>query len=85
MAQARNAEPESWQLLKEEGYRFSKGNEIIIDNKGIETKDKKHQLSSFEKWASNKLAIKVAIWLFILGFALLFVICFCCFCANECK
>lgn len=75
MAQARNAEPKSWKLLRKQGYKFSKGYEIIIDNKGIETSDKKHHLTSFERRASNKLAIGLAIWLFILGFTTLLFIC----------
>lgn len=72
MAQARNAEPTKWKLLRKKGYRFSKGNEIIIRDKGLEPNDKKYKLTPFERRASNKLAIELAIWLFILGFVILF-------------
>ncbi|MES2654266.1 MAG: hypothetical protein V4620_01685 [Bacteroidota bacterium] len=85
MAQAREAEPKSWELLRARGYNFSKGHEIIIASEEIESKDKSHQLTSFEKRYSNKRAIEFAIWIFIIGFLLL---CWCClyfFFQNICK
>lgn len=72
MAQARNAEPKEWKLLRKNGYKFSKGVEILIKEKGIEKNDQKHKLTSFEKRASNKFAIELSIWLFILGFLIIF-------------
>jgi hypothetical protein len=72
MAQAREAEPKRWQLLSRRGYKFSKGQEIFIDDIGTETLDSKHMLDSFEKFNSNKFAIGLAIWIFILGFIFLF-------------
>lgn len=74
MAQARETEPQEWQLVNGRGYKFSKGQEVIIYNRGIENSDKAHKLSHFEKWASNKISIELAIWIFIGGFLLLFII-----------
>ena len=74
MAQAREAEPNAWSFLRQRGYKFSKGDKIIIDNEGIENRDKVHKLSAFEKWASNKLSIELAILTFIIGFIILFVL-----------
>lgn len=74
MAQAREAEPEGWNLLKNRGYRFSKGHEVIVDDGRLESQDKLHQLSSFERLASNKTAIGIAIWIFIIGFSILFAL-----------
>lgn len=68
MAQAREAEPENWNLLSIDGYNFSKGEKIQTGGDNILPKDRIHKLSSFEKSASNKRAIGVAIWAFILGF-----------------
>jgi len=75
MAQARESEPTDWKLLRVRGYNFSKGQEITIDCEGIDVKDKIHRLSSFEIIASNKFAIGISIWLFIIGFSILFIIC----------
>jgi len=66
MAQAREAEPDEWKLLKDFGYKFSKGEPIIIDNENIDGNDKIHKLSRFERRASNKNAIRIAIWIFII-------------------
>jgi hypothetical protein len=75
MAQARNAEPKKWKLLRKDGYNFSKGIEVIIDNKGIKHKDKLHKLNKFDQLASNKRAIEIPIFLFILAFFLLLGLC----------
>lgn len=71
MAQAREAEPTDWRLLNVDGYKFSKGRKIVLGDKNILYKDRIHQLSRFEKAASNKRAIGVAIWAFIFGFGLI--------------
>lgn len=73
MAQAREAEPRNWNLLKNRGYKFSKGRKINIDGEGVFFQDREHQLSYFEIIASNKRAIGVAIWSFISCFILLFL------------
>ncbi|MGN6267227.1 MAG: RipA family octameric membrane protein [Ginsengibacter sp.] len=73
MAQAREAEPQNWSLLADRGYRFSKGEAIIIDNEKIDPKDKDHKLTAFERYSSNKRAILISIWIFILGFSLILV------------
>lgn len=87
MAQARNAEPKEWKLLRKRGYKFSKGFKIIIDEKGLDSNDKSHKLTWFEKRASNKYAIGVSIWLFIIGFISLLAICiysyFTCICSVS--
>lgn len=71
MAQAREAEPKEWRLLKDRGYKFSKGQLIVIDGEGLEPKDRLHKLGPYERLASNKKAIALAIWIFIIGFATL--------------
>ena len=71
MAQSREAEPKDWQLLRIRGYDFSKGMEILIEDKTIQFKDYSHQLTKLEKCASNKIAISLVIWIFIIGFILL--------------
>jgi hypothetical protein len=71
MAQAREAEPESWHLLSVRGYRFSKGKKIIIDSLKIDENDKTHQLTSFEQWVSNKKALNAVIILFFCAYVLL--------------
>jgi hypothetical protein len=74
MAQAREAEPNKWHLLSVEGYKFSKGKKIVKGDRRILYDDRIHQLSKFEKMTSNKRAIGVAIWAFILGFGLILLI-----------
>lgn len=74
MAQAREAEPKDWQLLSIRGYKFSKGQEIIIKGKGIENKDVHHKLSWFENKLSNKYSIQLAIWIAIFSFSILLVL-----------
>jgi len=75
MAQARELEPDSWKLLRDRGYRFSHGAEIDIPIGSIPEVlgDRAHKLSTYEKRASNRRAIAVAIWLFGITFGLLFI------------
>lgn len=71
MAQARNAEPKNWKLLKEEGYKFSMGKQVIFNEPDIEPEDNVHQFTALERRTSNKFAVQLSIWLFICGFAVL--------------
>ena len=82
MAQAREAEPQDWKLLRDRGYRFSKGETIEISEDGIKVDDRVHKLDSFEKFASNKRAIGAAIWLFITGFGVLLLVSFISLCRS---
>lgn len=76
MAQAREAEPQHWQLVKKRGYDLSHGDKIIIEigEGGKDPRHSIHQLSKFERMASNKWAIQVAIWVFAGTFAILFLL-----------
>jgi hypothetical protein len=73
MAQARSAEPDGWKLLKEDGYKFSKGAKITYKEDNIDFHDIDHQLSKFEKYASNKIAMKMIILVCIIGYSLIFL------------
>jgi len=84
MAQARNSEPKSWKLLRKRGYKFSKGIEIVFEKKGLDLKDTTHKLMRFERMASNKRAIEIAIWIFIIGFITLLTTCLYYF-TSSCK
>src|SRR5690606_25214823 len=64
MAQAREAEPDNWRLVKDRGQRFSEGDGVIIENK-------KYRLGCFGEFFSNKRAILISIWLFIIGFTMI--------------
>jgi len=75
MAQARNAEPKEWKLLRKKGYNFSKGIGILINEKGILNEDKLHKLNRFDQIASNKRAIEISILLFVFSFVLLLGLC----------
>lgn len=70
MAQARNLEPANYNLVNGRGHHFSKGLETrfpTVDGTAWEV----YRLSSFEKFCSNKLAILLCIWIFIIGFIFL--------------
>lgn len=54
MAQARETEPESWNLIGKRGYDFYSGKMIIIDASYISKKDKYHSLNRFERISSIK-------------------------------
>lgn len=73
MAQAREVEPRKWRLVRDRGYRFSKGREIELKESPLEPNDKIHQLNGFEKFFTNKKAIGISIGLFIAGFIFLFI------------
>jgi hypothetical protein len=73
VAQARQAEPHDWRLVRDRGFDFSQGKSIKIElvpgssNKRHDF----HKLSEFEKRASNKWAIQISIWIFALTFLIL--------------
>lgn len=70
MAQARNAEPEIFSLVNNRGYKFSKGKKIdIVATFGDEDSD--HKLNWFERICSNKNAIMVSIFCFLIAYAFL--------------
>lgn len=71
MAQAREIEPEDWRLIRDRGYKFSRGEKVVIDSPDIEPEDKVHRLSKFEKWASNKRALKYVIYILIGAYIIL--------------
>jgi hypothetical protein len=75
MAQAREAEPQEWKLVRDRGYKFSHGQKIIIKCQDVDPKDQTHVLSKFEKWASNKFALKMVIYLLIGTYLLLLLSC----------
>jgi hypothetical protein len=74
MAQAREAEHPDWNLLKGEGYKFSKGEEIPKKGDELNLEDRRHKLSKFEQFGSNKRAISISISLFIIIFSMLLLL-----------
>lgn len=74
MAQARAAEPKHWNLLAVNGYLFSKGEKILVEDGTLNVEDRSHQLGKLETHASNKRALSIAIHLIIGGFVIIFIV-----------
>ncbi len=73
MAQARNAEPEMFSLVNNRGYKFSKGKKIEI-GAAFGDEDSSHKLNWFEQICSNKNAIIVSIFCFLIAYAFLITV-----------
>lgn len=71
LAQARNAEPNDYQLVDQRGYRFTQGDTItFLEKSGERTKFK---LTPLEFFTTNKKAVLWSIYCFIIVFAALFI------------
>lgn len=69
MAQARNAEPNNYQLVDQRGYDFTQGKSITFTEKSGE--EKTYKLEQLELFTTNKKAVLWSIYSFFTAFALL--------------
>lgn len=76
MAQAKEAEPNDWKLLMDDGENFAKGNQVDI-------RGEKFQIGYRGRLMRNKKAVYIALWAFTSIYLLIII--FSCPCSIFCK